>query len=171
MAIRKEFRKNYQNLEKNSDPIYMTENELQELKIQAEEKKKALDEATKAIWEATEQSSETRHDNAPFDAAVEQSNLLNRQYQDIVHQISRVVIIEPPLKSDKVVFGTTVEVLINLKMKKIFTIWWVSKLNEGKITIDSPLWEAIMWKKEWEEWRFMVWSKESTVKVIKILQS
>jgi hypothetical protein len=49
MPIRKEFRKNYQNPEKNSDPVYMTEKELQELKEQAEEKKKALDEATKAI--------------------------------------------------------------------------------------------------------------------------
>lgn len=171
MPIRKEFRKNYQNLERNSDPIYMTEKELQELKKLAEEKKQALDEATKAIWEATEQSSETRHDNAPFDAAVEQSNLLSKQYQDLVDQIRRVVIVEPTLETDKVVFGTTVEVLINLKMKKTFTIWWVSKPNEGKITMDSPLWEAIMWKKEWEEWKFTVWTRESTVRVMKILQS
>lgn len=171
MPIRKEFKSHYSHLEQNSDHIYMTEEEFQELKIQAEVKKQALDEATKAVWEATEQSSETWHDNAPFDAAVEQSNLLSQQYQNLIDQIRRVVIVEPMLESDKVVFGTTVEVLINLSMTKKFTIWWVSKPHEGKITMDSPLWEAIMWKKEWEVWKFIVWTKESIVRVVKILQS
>jgi transcription elongation GreA/GreB family factor len=50
-------------------------------------------------------------------------------------------------------------------------IGWISDVAKWVISSVSPLGEAILWKKEWEESSFLVWNKKTNVKILKILQS
>jgi len=152
-------------------PLYLTQEELDQFTTKVIKKEKELQEATLAIWEATSQSSETWHDNAPFDIARENAALLNMQYKAMIQQLQGVVVVKSNNVQDKVVFGTKIELEINLTTKKTFVIGWISDVAKWVISSVSPLGEAILWKKEWEESSFLVWNKKTNVKILKILQS
>jgi transcription elongation GreA/GreB family factor len=169
MAIRKEYRKNNAVNNELEDIIYMTEEEYFELKIQIENKRKELDSASKSIWEATDQSSETWHDNAPFDAAVEHTNLINLQLKELLNKINRSKVIKKQNSIDKVVFWSQVKLLINLKLEKIFTVSWTTNLSKWTLAINTPLWEAIIGKSVWDTWEFKVGKDTTSVKILEIL--
>jgi transcription elongation GreA/GreB family factor len=169
MAIRKEYRKN--NWDKNNweNYVYMTEEEYLDLKTQIDNKRKELDNASKAIWDATDQSSETWHDNAPFDAAVENTNLINLQLKDLLNKFNKSKVVERQKSIDKVVFWSKVKLLINFKVEKIFTVSWVTDLNKWTIAINAPLWEVIVGKSIWETWEFKVGKNITVVEILEIL--
>ena len=91
--------------ELSSGRLYVTKDELESLHIQLKEKEKQLNEASKLIGEATDQSSETWHDNAPFDVAVEKTKLLDKQYKILCEKIKNAMVVEPQNKNyDRVIF-------------------------------------------------------------------
>lgn len=153
----------------NSNTFYVTKDELEKLHFQLKEKWKELNEASKLIWEATDQSSETWHDNAPFDVAVEKTKLLDKQYKILCEKIKNAVVIDPQNKNyDRVMFWTKIKIAINFDGQKIVTISWISNLHEGKISVASPLAQALLWKKEWEVVNFQIGRNSNVVKILEI---
>ena len=142
---------------------------MESLHIQLKEKEKQLNEASKLIGEATDQSSETWHDNAPFDVAVEKTKLLDKQYKILCEKIKNAMVVEPQNKNyDRVIFWTKVKIAINFNAPKIITISWISNLQEGKISVASPLAQALLWKKEWEVAKFQIERNSNIVKILEI---
>ncbi len=150
--------------------IYMTKDDYDSLKEQLLIKKQELDEASKSIWEATQQSSETWHDNAPFDIAVEKTDFLNKQYIQLLRTFERAVVIQTPSNTEKIVLWTKVDLLINFDIKQTYVLSGISDLKNSKISVSSPLWQSILWRQEWDETQYFVWNKAINVKILKILQ-
>lgn len=149
--------------------IYVTQEEYDTLLQQLKEKEKALNEASKSIWETTEQSSETRHDNAPFDAAVEATKLLDTQYQRLLKQLQYTkVLSKTQEKFNHIVFWTKALIILNLQEKEI-QISWISDFKNWKIASTSPLWQALLGKKEWDNVSFKVWNNINNVNIKKII--
>lgn len=89
----------------NSDKLYLTQEEMNNLLFELRQKEIELNHASKTISEATTQSSETWHDNAPFDAAVEHTKILDIQYKALLNKVRNATVVTPPKNQcDHIIF-------------------------------------------------------------------
>ena len=147
---------------------YITPQEHQELIKKRNEIELAIKEQGQIIWEVTTQSSETRHDNAWFDEAKRVLWVLSIQFQSIQKTIENSKIITKAIlewKQDRVCFWSRVTVKI-WNISKRFLIWGMAW--EDKISYHSPLWVALMNKRQWEVAIFEVQWRQISAEIFSI---
>ncbi len=142
--------------------------ELQELK---QEKLPAVLERlseAKAMWDLSE--------NFEYKSAMEDKDFINSRIAEIQNLLNDVEIIDKEKetkKSDKVVdFGSTVTLQIEDDDKeyqvKIVWTWEVWYQNGLSISLESPVGQAIRWKKVWEVAKMRHESGRKNIKIIAI---
>lgn len=103
----------------------------------------------KAIEEARAQGDIS--ENAEYDAAKERQAMIEGRIGEIQGKLAGVEVIDPSsIKSDRIVFGATVEILdTDNEEKSIYQIVGVDEadVKKGKISIISPLARAMIGKK------------------------
>lgn len=91
-------------------------------------------------------------ENAEYDAAKERQALIEGRIAEIQGKLAGVEAIDPStIKSDKIVFGATVEILdMDLEEKSTYQIVGVDEadVKKGMISIISPLARAMIGKKK-----------------------
>lgn len=94
-------------------------------------------------------------ENADYSAAKERQGFIEGRIQEINAKLARAQVIDPAaIKSDKVVFGATVELEDQETNKKMtFKIVGVDEadIKNGKIGISSPIARALIGKSQGEE--------------------
>jgi transcription elongation factor GreA len=89
-------------------------------------------------------------ENAEYDAAKEHQLQLSEEIKRIEHELSLAQIIDPSkLDHEKVVFGATVKIVdVDTDEEKCYQIVGTSEsdLNQGKISIESPIARALIGK-------------------------
>ncbi len=89
-------------------------------------------------------------ENADYSAAKERQGFIEGRIQDINGKLARAQVIDPStIKSEKVVFGATVELQDQESLKKMtYTIVGVDEadIKNGKIGITSPIARALIGK-------------------------
>lgn len=120
--------------------------------LEAELKKLTLDErpaVIKAIEEARAQGDIS--ENAEYDAAKEKQGLIEGRIGEIQAKIAVAEVINPAeIKSDRVVFGATVEIIeIETDEKSTYQIVGLDEadVKKGMISVMSPLARALIGKK------------------------
>ncbi len=121
--------------------------------LEAELKKLILEERPaiiKAIEEARAHGDIS--ENAEYDAAKERQGMIEGRIGEIQGKLAGVEAIEPStIKSDRIVFGATVEILdTDIDEKSTYQIVGVDEadVKKGKISIISPLARAMIGKKK-----------------------
>lgn len=123
--------------------------------LEAELKKLILEERPaiiKAIEEARAHGDIS--ENAEYDAAKERQGMIEGRIGEIQGKLAGVEAIDPStIKSDRIVFGATVEILdTETDEKSVYQIVGVDEadVKKGKISIISPLARAMIGKKKGE---------------------
>jgi transcription elongation GreA/GreB family factor len=135
------------------------------------EKKVALEksykEQSKRKREACEQWAETWHDNADYEDAEYQQNILSKRIHDLQTIInnSKIIAIQNLWENTNTIrIWSRVEILID-KKEFSYAIWWHPTLP-WRISYMSPLWKCLLDKKIGSTIEFI---HENNVKVIHIL--
>ncbi len=120
--------------------------------LEAELKKLLLEERPtiiKAIEEARAQGDIS--ENAEYESAKERQGLIEGRIQEIQGKIAGAEVINPAeIKSDRIVFGATVEMIdVETEEKSIYQIVGLDEadVKKGMISIMSPLARAMIGKK------------------------
>jgi len=91
-------------------------------------------------------------ENAEYHAAKEEQGMNEARVKDIEDKIARAQIIDPAsIKSEKIVFGATVELIdVNEETEITYQIVGVDEadIEQGKISITSPMARAMIGKEE-----------------------
>lgn len=130
---------------------------------------KAFHEQSKRKRESCEQWAETRHDNADYEDAERQQNMIGKRITDLQHTIaSTKITLYNSLQNTekKVVIGATVRLNIDWK-DATYTIGW-SPTIPGRISYASPLGKTIIQRKAWDVIRFIHERKEKRVHIISV---
>lgn len=94
-------------------------------------------------------------ENADYSAAKERQGFIEGRIQDINGKLARAQVIDPTtIKSDKVVFGATVELEEQASGKKVtYQIVGVDEadIKGGKVGVTSPIARALIGKAEGDE--------------------
>jgi transcription elongation GreA/GreB family factor len=113
------------------------------LKTKIVETEKRLVEAGKEIGEAVNQSSETWHDNAPFEVARDNVKLIDRQLQSLMSlvQDARIVNVN---ESNEVAIGSLVETKNQFEVKGhsewyLIGSYWVPNNTENSGSFEDPI--------------------------------
>lgn len=133
---------------------YVLKDEYENLLFQKKELEIQYKEQSKRKREACEQWAETWHDNADYEDAEYQQNLLWRRISDInnVIQNTKLLIIDNMWK-DVIRIWSTVQLLINNQEFR-YTIWWYPTIP-WRMSYMSPLWKLLIGKKEWANVEFI----------------
>lgn len=82
-------------------------------------------------------------ENAEYDAAKEKQSFAEGRIKEIEDKIARAQVVDPKdIKTDRIVFGATVELLdVDTDEKKTYRIVGVdeSDVREGRLSIESPV--------------------------------
>lgn len=123
-----------------------------------------LDQQIKALGpefhEVLNQSSETWHDNAPFDAVREKQDLLVAQRSQLKQILVESVVEQPLSASETVQVGTTIALQQGQKIKQVFIAgdwsYRSGKTIDGVLIISrqSPLAQAVLGKKMGQQTNF-----------------
>lgn len=91
-------------------------------------------------------------ENAEYDAARERQGFIEGRIQDLEDKIARAQVVDPAqVRSDKIVFGATVEVKdLETDETKTYQIVGAdeAEVKEGKLSIQSPIARQLLNKKE-----------------------
>ncbi|MFI5240840.1 MAG: GreA/GreB family elongation factor [Microgenomates group bacterium] len=112
------------------------------------------------------------HDNAAFDNANIRHDVDSITLRDLRQKLHDIIIIEPETRTDMVRIGNTVSVKFKSEPEaEEFTILGPSDSgrNEGWISYESPLAEALLGKKQGDEFPFQTREFRDMIKVLKIL--
>ena len=146
---------------------YVLQDEYDNLLLQKQQLEKQYLEQSKRKRESCEQWAETRHDNADYEDAEYQQNLLWKRISDINTTIYNTkIILYETLKNinKKVCIWSTVTIIMN-NQEHTYIIWWHPSLK-GRISYMSPLGKALLQQKEWSTIQFII---DKTTKDIHIL--
>lgn len=155
-----------------NEKLYFLNEDLEALDAKIGEMRSKLEETLKEGGESTRQSSETWHDNFPFEEAQRQFSLLAGQLQKLVDIRKKAKLIDASASSDKVKIGSVVtirdESSDELKIFKIGSFLALSGENSKIISYNSPLAQIIMGAKIGEARSGKIGIAEKSFKVIKI---
>ena len=91
-------------------PNYFTRGDYEKLQKKICETEDKLDEVSKQIGEACQQSSETYHDNFPFEEAVRQQGFWSQRLRELINLQRDVEIVHPDPNPTEVIVGSSVTV-------------------------------------------------------------
>lgn len=154
------------------EELYFLKEDLEALDAKIDELRSKLEETLKEGGESTRQSSETWHDNFPFEEAQRQFNLLAGQLQKSVDIRRKAILVDASESSDKVIIGTVVTIRDETSGEnKTFKIGsFIVFSNDGGRTIsyNSPLARIVMGVRINEVKSGKIGIAEKSFKVIKI---
>ncbi len=110
-------------------------------------------------------------ENAEYHAAREDQGMLQARIDVLRDQLSRAVIIEKPLESDSVAFGSRVTVMdLDLDEEEIFTLVGPGDedYNKNKILLSSPIGQGLLGKKIGDVAEIQVPMGKIRFKIVKI---
>ena len=154
-----------------SDKVYLTKEGMDNLRSELNElKSTGRQQMAQAIAEAREKGDLS--ENAEYDAAKEAQGLHELKISKLEESISNArVIDESEINTDKVSILSKVKVL-NLSFDKEFEYTIVSEeesdLQQGKISVQSPIGKGLLGKKKGEEVSIDVPSGELKFKILNI---
>ncbi len=124
-------------------PYYFLPQDYKALKEKAEILEKESKKLGKQINITTTESSEGWHDNAPFDAVMNELGMLKEQLKEIGELIRKAKIIQPSKNKDKVSIGSLVKVVGQDNKEKWYQIGSyriiAKKEQKGKNSEKNPL--------------------------------
>ena len=128
---------------------YVLQDEHENLLSKKNELEKQYKEQSKRKREACEQWAETCHDNADYEDAEYQQNLLWKRISDLswVIQNTKILVIEN-LSHHQIRIGSRIQILID-NQELEYKIWWYPTI-QWRISYKSPLGKALIWKKIWD---------------------
>ncbi len=110
-------------------------------------KEKELPEVLSRLKSAIEQWDLS--ENAEYEQAMEDKNMLEKKISEIEDLLKNVKIIENATM-DTVGYGNKVTIERDGKKETYEIVWtWEVDIFNNKISLHSPLWNAIKWKKKW----------------------
>ncbi len=109
-------------------------------------------------------------ENAEYDTAMTEKDLIEWRIKEIEEMIHNVEIIKQGKKSDEVSYGSIVTFQDDKKRKFTFTVvgTWEVDVLEWTISLESPLWIALAWKKKWETTAVKAPSRRYNVKILEV---
>ncbi len=134
-------------------------------------KKNKLPEILEQIREARE--AWDLSENAEYHSAKDKQALLQVRANQLEEMLEWVEIVEESKSKDNVVRYWS-KVLLQLDDEKEYEVsivgWWEVKLwDETKISFNSPIWNAIEWKKEWKTVNIKLpWWRTWIAKILKV---
>ncbi|TAN58731.1 hypothetical protein EPN15_00110 [Patescibacteria group bacterium] len=130
------------------EEFYFLKQDLEALDARIKELRDKLEETLKEGGESTRQSSETWHDNFPFEEAQRQFGLLARQLRDLVDLRKKAKEADFPLDKNIVGIGSIITIQNldtgEIKSFKIGSFAVFAETGEKIISYDSPLARIIM---------------------------
>lgn len=152
--------------------LYFLKDDLEALDAKIGELRSKLEETLKEGGESTRQSSETWHDNFPFEEAQRQFSLLAGQLQKLVDIRKKAKLVDVSESSDKVIIGSMVTIRDEAsgenKTFKIGSFMVFSNDGGRTISYNSPLAQIIMGAKIGEARIGKIGNAEKNFKIIKI---
>ncbi len=110
-------------------------------------KEKELPEVLSRLKSAIEQWDLS--ENAEYEQAMEDKNMIEKKISEIEDLLKNVKIIENATM-DTVGYGNKVTIERDGKKETYEIVWtWEVDIFNNKISLHSPLWNAIKWKKKW----------------------
>ena len=134
------------------------------------EMEKLLNEMTHRMSEVCSQSSETWHDNAPFDAIRDTAQQMEKQLKNLRGQMSNIEIMEYPRETNGTVrYGTKVT-LERDGTPVTYIIVGYGDENSAfrRVVYEAPISQAIMGKKVDDEFTININNKPSRIKILGI---
>lgn len=146
---------------------YVLQDEYDNLLWQKSLLEQAYKEQSKRKKEACEQWAETRHDNADYEDAEYQQNILSRRIHDVQTTINNVkILLLENITTSEIRIWSTVQLLIN-NQEHTYTIWWHPTIS-GRISYLSPLWKCLLWQKIWSKIEFIHEKNAKSITVLSI---
>lgn len=146
---------------------YVLKDEYENLLDQKKELEKQYKVQSKRKREACEQWAETWHDNADYEDAEYQQNLLWRRISDINSTIQNTkLLIIDNIEKDVIRIWSTVQLLINNQEFR-YTIWWYPTIP-WRMSYLSPLWKLLIGKKEWANLEFIHDNRKKDIIILSI---
>lgn len=135
------------------NPFYILEEDKQLARQRIAELEREILELGPEFHTALTQSTETWHDNAPFDALREKQAVLEAELQGLKEVLQKADISVPTAEKGRVSVGSRVKVLLKGKIQHFFLAGhWSYRLGNEidkalVITCQSPLGQAILGKR------------------------
>lgn len=148
---------------------YFLEKDIAVLETHIQETIEKLKETGVELRNAVTQSSETWHDNFPFENAQHQARLLQQRLDDLEHIRRNATIINTPTDTASIAIGHTVTARdIDTDAMQNFTIGSHITFTENTISYASPLGALFLGKRIGERTKGMVGPKEREFEIIEI---
>lgn len=155
-----------------NEELYFLKEDLEALDAKIGELRSKLEETLKEGGESTRQSSETWHDNFPFEEAQRQFSLLAGQLQKLVDIRKKAKLVDSAASNDKVIIGSMVtirdESSDQLKIFKTGSFMVFSNDGGRTISYNSPLAQIVIGAKIGEVRSGKIGIAEKSFKIIKI---
>lgn len=128
---------------------YFTPADFDVLQNKIREVMKKLDKTSKAIGEACDQSSETTHDNFPYEEAVRQQALWSRRLEELSELSRGVMIVHPVVSNTEIRIGKRIELedlmTGKIEVRRIASYNIGSYCDDGSaISYNSPLGNCLL---------------------------
>jgi transcription elongation GreA/GreB family factor len=150
------------------------------LKAKAKQLEKESEKLGKKIRETTTESSESWHDNAPFDTVMQELGMLKKQLEEIGKLIRKAKIVQPSEDNNKVGIGNIVKVIDGESKERWYQIGsyriMAVKTQKGRnseknpliISYTSPIGQKLLNKKQGEEIEVDLLTKTSILTIEEI---
>jgi len=149
----------------------MTRKGLERLQARIDELERTLRETQQEVGEATRQSSETWHDNAPYDAICADIRIHDERLKEAHRSLIDCEILEYPhtLESNIVRYGSGVIFKIDHERRDFKIVGFGdSDMDKNRILYLSPLAQQLMGHKEDEIFQIELDQKRREVKIEKV---
>lgn len=122
----------------------------------------------KAMWDLSE--------NFEYKSAMEDKDFINSKVWELEKLLANVEMIKDKSAQSEDFIDYGSEVIITIEWDKdeytARIVWtWEVDINwkdDLLISLDSPIWHAIKWRKAWDEVKMRLWNDRKTVKIIKV---
>lgn len=112
-----------------------------------------------------------RSENADYQYGKKRLREIDRRIRFLTQRLDASLVIDPSsIKSDKIQFGASVELLDEYGTTRNFTIVGIDEVdtNKGRISWQSPIGRALLGKNKGDEVRVMIPTGESNYEVVSI---
>lgn len=151
---------------------YFLEEDFKDLCLKIEELKKKLEEIGQEMGESCRQSSETYHDNFPFEEGCRQQGMVSDRLTDLIGIRNRVKLVAPDIMKNYVSIGKII-VVKDMKTNKEETYkigsYMIFNRRHGYVSYSAPLIKIIAGAKEGDVREGKIGSEKKIFKVLKVI--
>ncbi|MCK6463087.1 MAG: GreA/GreB family elongation factor [Candidatus Pacebacteria bacterium] len=151
---------------------YFLEEDFKELCFKINELNEKLTEIGQEMGESCRQSSETYHDNFPFEEGRRQQDMISTRISELINIKSRAKIIQPDITSNCVSIGKIVVIKdegTNEEETYKIGSYMIFKRLHGYVSYNAPLVKLILGAKAGDVREGKIESKNKVLKVLKVI--